>query len=309
MDTPAQRASLFASLLLHAGLLYWSEWWPEEKGEEILIELALVAPGSPGNQNSEPEISPHPETPIAAKPTPRPAAPKAAPMGRRAPAPEPAPAKPAPAPANPTPTPPQSFQDWQRSRRSAMFGGFRPSAGALNGHDAITRHGRDRCEPLRTRDVDIVIVLYDASGSLTPMGKSQALSCGTQAARHAIEAGGKVVVGTFANGAFFTEPTDDFFEVQAALRTFVDPRGSVLPARQLDRYLSPDKVAELVIVSDGWVEISTESLIWYRYFLEMNRENRGRMFTVGNPGRREAVHKLRNIGFDVYMYSQIRTAR
>ena len=40
----------------------------------------------------------------------------------------------------------------------------------------------------------------------------------------------------------------------------------------------------------------------YRYFLELNPENRGYLYTLGVPGHPAVTSAMRDIGFDIYVY-------
>jgi len=201
-----------------------------------------------------------------------------------------------------------SFRDWQRQQRRFLPGARVIPGGGQGGADLISRQGRDKCEPLFPRHADLVLLLFDASGSLSEAMTAQALSCAQQAAKAALAVGAEVVVGTFARDLSLHPPTRDLSDVQVALRSATDRTATMLPARQLQSFLDrdPNAVVELVIVSDGWIPNTDEVLNWYRYFLELHPDNRGTMYTVGQQGHREAVDALRGIGFDVFQYDQIR---
>lgn len=298
------RTSLGLSLLLHALVLaLLSITWPEEKPKEKTIALQLVAAGppktSPVASAPEPQAS-HPK-PTAARP--RSSVPPA-PTGE-APV---AIAEPVPAPPSPTPVPaPRSFRDWQRANRSFLPPSRLQGAGGALGEDPMSSRGRDRCEPVPGRKPGAVYLLFDSSGSMSPIRRAQALSCAHQYAKASIGAGAIVVVANFARSTIFSQPTREMFEVEAALRAASDATATQLPTKELLPAfdLSGGDGADLVIVSDGMFATTPDILVWYRYFLEASPENRGLMYTVGTPGPRESVSRLRDIGFDVFMYEEL----
>ncbi|MEN0067688.1 MAG: hypothetical protein AAGA48_36505 [Myxococcota bacterium] len=288
-------ASLAASLALHlVGLLLSAVVWPplEPPPPPEVVELALVAQGRPDAKSPPaPERAPdRPATPAPA-PDPRPA--PRAPTGDR------------PPPAEPVPQPPQSFAAWQAQRRSRYLPArSQYPQGAIDGRAPIHRPGRRRCDPPEARNAERVYLLFDTSGSMEGIGRSQALTCAQQYAKRALDAGAEIVVGNFARTVRFAEPTRNMLDVQLALRALNDPTATRLPGRELQAYFQqvPDVPADLVIISDGLVMTEREVLIWYRFFLEMHPENRGIMYTVGNRGARNAVTQLRGLGFDVHAY-------
>ena len=162
-------------------------------------------------------------------------------------------------------------------------------------------------DPPQGRQPDRVYLLFDTSGSMSTMLRSQALACAHQYASGALASGAEVVVGNFALGSTFSDPTRDLMDVEIALRGASDGRSTVLPTRELQPFLDqdPGAVADLVIISDGWFQTDRQVVVWYRYFLDLNPNNRGTMFTVGTPGHRAGTGPLRSLGFDVYMYEQI----
>lgn len=302
-----RQVSYAASVLVHAAVVLWLGWWWPEEPDEKPIELQLVQRGDrpvPGDAPAAPAAPAPPQPPRPPKKTPPPA-----PSGDHAVAVEPPSEVEPPAPAPPRPTPaPTSFADWQRSRASSLLPSRLPPGGSPDGQDLASRQGRDRCVPPTGRRVDRVYLLFDSSGSMTDNRQAEALGCAHQYARAALEGGAEVVVGNFARGVEFTAPTRDPLDIESALRGLSDKRATVLPGRELQPFLdaAPGAVADLVIVSDGWFEAAPEVLIWYRYFLDLNHENRGTMYTVGAPGHRAAVSALRDLGFDVYVYDQVR---
>ncbi|HHO50245.1 MAG TPA: hypothetical protein ENK18_05065 [Deltaproteobacteria bacterium] len=177
--------------------------------------------------------------------------------------------------------------------------------GTAEGVDGLTRAGRSRCEPPPHRRPELLYLLFDSSGSMNELRQAQALSCAQQYARAVLATGAPVVVVNFALDSTFSPPTHDMLDVQIALRAASDNRATVLPTRGLQSFFDPSIAADLVIVSDGIFRTTPDVLIWYSYFLELNPDNRGTMYTVGSPGHREAVGRLRDIGFDVYMYEQL----
>jgi hypothetical protein len=302
-------AAWLGSLLIHAVLLGLFALWPDPPPPPRILELALIRPdegdeeGVPPPTEAEPEPSPPTQSPVppTQRPTPRPQ-----PQPTLPPSPEPSPT---PLP-QPQPAPPQtSFRDWRRSQASAFLPTAEPiGQGGAHGSDLAQDQGRDRCVPAPHRRFDVLFLLFDASGSMTGMGRAQALSCAQQYAQAALDQGAHVIVGTFALDTIWAPPTRRLMDIQAALRAAIDARHTALPTREFGALVdqAPGAVAELVVVSDGWFVADTEVLIWYRYFLEANGENRATMYTVGAPGHREAVRRLRSIGFDVFVYEQIR---
>jgi hypothetical protein len=304
-------ASVAGSLALHALLLLLLDLWPDPPPPPPeVIELSLVRPGDGDEEGVPATTKPSPEPPAPpTPPTPPKPRPEASPPPAPALPPSPAPST-VPLPQPPSPSPrPRSFREWQQSRASAFLPTAEPVAdGGAHGTDLIQRRGRDRCEPQPYRRFDVLFLLFDASGSMSDMGRAQALSCAHQYARAALERGAPVIVGTFARDAVFAPPTRRLLDVQAALRSAIDASATVLPTRQLGPLLdaAPGATAELVVVSDGWFVADDEVLVWYRYFLEANRDNRATMYTVGAPGQRDAVRRLQGIGFDVFIYDQLR---
>ncbi len=311
-----RRISLLASVLVHAMLAWWVDPLPDPPPEDTVLEVAFVRMAPPGPDGgpppSEAQDDAQPE-PQPARPPPTPSPPASAvppaPTGRRFAALDRG--------AQGTDTPnlrsdptPRSFRDWQRNQRAGAA--WAPSipvgGGAADGQDLLTQRGRDRCEPPGPRrSPEVVYLLFDSSGSMSSVRQAQALSCAGQVAEAALEAGAEVVVANFARNVTFYPPSRRLFDIQAALRGGSDRTATVLPARQLQPFFDqrPGADADLVIVSDGWFETPRDVLIWYEYFLEMNTDNRGMMFTVGTPGAQVGVGPLRELGFDVYMYEQI----
>lgn len=318
-ETPADRSrrrreiSFVASVLAHAAVLLAIDAWPEAPPEPRKLEVELVRLGDPDREPGPPAA---PETPdevqaaAAEKPRPRPrqrrTAPRVAPDGVLPPAPEPGPTV-----APEAPPEPQSFAAFQRGRTSKYLPSGTPlgtGGGRADGNGSLDVRGRDRCEPPPDRRFEVLYLLYDSSGSMSEIRRAQALSCAHQYARAAVEAGAEVVVGNFARGTTFVGPTRSMFDIEAALRSTSDSSATMLPSRELQPFLdrAPDADAELVIISDGMFPSAPDVLVWYRYYFEMNRENRAAMYTVGTPGYRPSVQALRSIGFDVFMYEQIR---
>ena len=306
---------MVGSLVAHALLLLLFSLVPARQAPERIMELSLVQQGDPTKDGGQPptaEPPPKPSPPEPQPPTPRPT-PPVAPDGQLAAAEAVPPRPPAPRsePTPPQPDAPLSFRDWQRQNRSAFLPSraIQPDGGGQpDGRDYITQRGRDRCEPPAGRPAQVVYLLFDSSGSMNSASRAQALSCANQYARSVLASGALVVVGNFARGVSFSGPTRDILDIEIALRAASDPRYTNLPARELQPVLaqSSGRVADLVIISDGWFATPREVLVWYRYFLELGAENRGIMYTVGTPGRRQAVAQLRSLGFDVYEYQPIR---
>lgn len=306
--------SVLAALLLHAvtlavlTLVVRPPLERPELPEERVIQLELSAPGqvaSPDPPAGEPEAAPPPPPPTPRAPAPTPSAP-VAPRGELAVAP-PAPTAP---PPTPTPSKPTSFKQWSQ-QRTAAASKYLPrglpdesGGGTPDGRDRLNAVGQDRCEPRTSRQVDVVYLLFDSSGSMSPRVMAQALSCAHQYARESIGRGAYVVVGNFARGSKFSPATRDLNEVEFSLRDNADYRGTIIPARELGPFLNqyPDATADLVIISDGWVQNAREVIPWYAYFMELNPDNRGFMYSVGSPGDPEFSRALRSLGFDVYVY-------
>lgn len=304
------RNSYVAAALLH-GVLYFlpdPRQTPEPPPKDERIELALVSSAPPApDDGAQAAASPTPQPPEP-RPVPKVAAAKPVPSAPTGsvplPSPRPEPVAPTPQP----PAPPMSFREWQQRNRRFLPGARVVQGGGQGGDDLISRQGRDRCEPMFSRRADLVLLLFDASGSLSEAMTAQALSCAQQAAKAGLDQGAEVVVGTFARDVALHPPTRNLGDVQVALRAATDRTATTLPARELQHFLDRDPNArvELVIVSDGWIPNTDDVLNWYRYFLESNPDNRGTMYTVGQRGHREAVDALRSIGFDVFQYDQIR---
>ena len=307
------RASYVLALLAHGGLfLVGDPRQVPERPKDERIELALVSSAPPAEVDGA-EAAPPPSPQPTPPPTPQVAAVKPVPVAPTGwlPPPTPVPTTPNPRPQPTQPAPPTSFREWQRQQRNYLPSQRVVPGGGQGGGDMISRQGRDRCEPMYPLPVDVVYLLFDASGSLSEAMTAQALSCAQQAAQAALRQGAVIVVGTFARDVQLSQPTTRYSDVQVALRSLTDRTATVLPARELQQYVdrAPGARSELVIVSDGWIPNTDEVLNWYRYFLEINPDNRGTMYTVGQSGHREAVDALRSIGFDVFQYDQIQGGR
>lgn len=307
------RASYVLALLAHGGLfLVGDPRQVPERPKDERIELALVSSAPPAEVDGA-EAAPPPSPQPTPPPTPQVAAVKPVPVAPTGwlPPPTPVPTTPNPRPQPTQPAPPTSFREWQQQQRNYLPSQRVVPGGGQGGSDMISRQGRDRCEPMYPLPVDVVYLLFDASGSLSEAMTAQALSCAQQAAQAALRQGAVIVVGTFARDVQLSQPTTRYSDVQVALRSLTDRTATVLPARELQQYVdrAPGARSELVIVSDGWIPNTDEVLNWYRYFLELNPDNRGTMYTVGQSGHREAVDALRSIGFDVFQYDQIQGGR
>jgi len=298
-------ASYAASALVHlvgAVLLWWAGPLNPPPPEEKRISIELVAQGRGPQQHAAMAVQP-PSAPPS-QPTPVRPRPKAPPAPRgTVPLPlpvDPSPA-PVPAPVSPVQSPTTSFRDWQAAR---MDGVPLPSGGR-GGTDLVSSKGKDRCEPARASD--LVILLYDASGSMADTRRAQGIHCARQYAQGAIARGAQVVVGSFGLTSAFSPPTRDVSDIDFALRAQVDARGTVLPARELFPWIdnAQGKVMDLVIVSDGYIPPSREVVDAYSYFLDLHPQNRGVMYTVGQPGQRAIENELRDLGFDVFVYQQL----
>jgi hypothetical protein len=307
----AKAMGLGLSLALHAVLFVLPHELPEPEPEERVLDVAFVPRGDPTKPIGPPRGVPTPSPEVAVRAQPRrlpvlpaPTTPPA-PTGDR-PLPSPVPAPPSPAPA------PLSFRDFERSQRSSFLprGALDGTGGGAldGGSEALVSRGRDRCQPRPGRRFEVLYLLFDSSGSMSSTGRAQALACANQYVRAAIGSQASIVVANFARDVRFTGPTTSSFDVEAALREPTDGRATILPSRELQPFLdaAPGAISELVIVSDGMFLTTPEILIWYQYFLELHDENRGTMYTVGTPGYRPSVAELRGIGFDVFVYEQIR---
>lgn len=305
-QTPRQ-VSVLVALALHA-LFLWYAPVPRAPEPERLIELALVQRGSgPGDAPVlAPEVGPPeaPQPPAAATPTARPA--PQAPEGTLFPAL-------AKSQQGAVPRVRASAASLRAAQlKHAARSTAPPVVGGDGGRDLATSRGRERCEPTAgRRPPQVVYLLFDSSGSMDQVRQAQALSCAHQYARFSIEAGAQILVANFARDVTFFPPTRTLFDVEAALRGTSDKRATILPSRELGRFFdqAADAAADLVIVSDGWFETPKDVLIWYSYFLELNPDNRGLMFTVGSPGHRAATGPLRGIGFSVLEYQPMRAGR
>jgi Mg-chelatase subunit ChlD len=282
--------------------------WPVEKPQpEPIIELTVLDLG-----DADEEVAPHlPPSPAPAPPSPKPVK-IAATRAATAPSEAVAAVQPAAEPvevaeiATEADRPaPSTFRDWQASRRAPFL--------TLSAADVVSgsgpggaRKGVDRCDPPKGRRSELVYLLFDSSGSMTTTSGPNALTCAHQYAKGALEAGAEVLVVNFARESTFFEPTRSLFDVEVALRSGPDPTATNLPSQELQPFVDrrADAVADLVIVSDGIFDDS-QIRTWYGWFMELNPDNRGRMFTVGGAGARESVTALRSLGFDVYMYEPL----
>jgi len=288
------RIPFVLSALTHL-LLLWVQPPVTEKREEVrVMELALVQRGDgPGKEPAEAAVeqsTPPPPRPRSSTPVP--------------------PAPTADRPLEPTPTPqpqmPTSFGEWSRNQRAAvpLLANQRNFSGGSRGSDVAGSKGKKRCVPFHQRRVDVVYLLFDSSGSMSQARHSQALGCAHQYAKAAMEHGAWVIVGNFAAYTDFYPPTRNMTDVEIALRGASDARATVLPTTRLTQLFdhNPHAVADMVIVSDGYILNYGELLPSYRYFLEINKENRGYMYTVGSPGHPAVTQALQEIGFDVFIY-------
>jgi hypothetical protein len=300
--------------------LNWSPTPPPPPPDKVL-EVAFVSQGDePGELEAVPE-PPEPEPPTP----PTEATDAVAEVAEVAPQPQPVVQPPSPKPPDvrfpalqaaadrpnrPTPSvhaPQTDFATWQRQRMAHVLPDHVPdplAGGAIDGTASIDTQGTDRCEPAENRSIGRLYLLFDSSGSMSSQRRAQALSCAQQYAQAAIDRGADVVVGNFANGSSFSEPTRDPTEVAFAIRADTDPRRTVLPSRELNPFFDdqPNATADLVILSDGEIENLRSVLPWYRYFLEMTPGNRGYLYTLGFPARPEPAAMLREIGFEIYVY-------
>lgn len=199
----------------------------------------------------------------------------------------------------------QAFESWQTARMAGLIpDALEDPGGERTGTAVVTTHGMERCEPVSGRRVDGLYLLFDASGSMSETLLAQALACAQQYAEAAVARGGYVVVGTFARTSRFSPPTRDLTEVAFALRATTDPTATILPSRELGTYFEAQRPAhtDLVILSDGMIPNLREVLPWYRYYLELDPENRAYLFTLGSPGHPDVTAALRDIGFEIVVY-------
>lgn len=306
------RASLVVSVALHAALVAMIgqiRLPPPEPPPPRMLELELRSHGPrPADVSGDPappdEVPPEPTPPKVQPQPPKPPQP--------APAPPPAPEG-AVAPAPRAPEPPKTFAEYRQQRFARFEGSLRelskvsPGGGAPDARDTTTNPGRDRCEPPETRRPQVVYLLFDSSGSMDSIQRREALTCARQYAKASLESGALVVVGNFAGTSTFAPPTRDLTDIEFALRSGTNPRATLIPSRELDRFVdaNPRVLADLVIVSDGYISNYRDALNWYRYFLELNPDNRGLMFTIRTPGPREVVDAFQDIGFEVHIYRML----
>ena len=289
---------------------------PEPEPDRVL-QVAFISRGSEdGHQEAA-----APEPAAAPMPTPQPSP-------RRAPTVSPAPVATQPQPSEVAPperfpalvaaaqirpsqpvdllAPPDSFEAWEQRRTDRAIPAHlhHRGGGSLDGVASIDSEGVDRCEPAEGRVVERLYLLFDSSGSMSSQLRNQALSCAQQYARAVIDAGGEVVVGNFARSSSFAPATRNPTEVAFALRADNDARATLLPSADLNPFFNeaPDSRADLMILSDGMIPNYRSVLPWYRYFLEINPENRGYLYTLGTRGPPEVTSALRKIGFEIYVY-------
>ncbi len=293
------RVPFIVSALLHALLLVFSPPDRPDPPKERIMELALVQRGdgnAPSAATAAAETRPTPKQQSKAVETTPPA-----PQGVRPKAPESTPQAP--------PATPSTFAEWSQNQRSAVpsMATLPADGGGQRGRDLSSSRGRKKCAPFHQRRVDVVYLLFDSSGSMSPMRHSQALGCAHQYAKAAMDSGAWVIVGNFAASTHFSQPTRNMTDVEIALRGPSDARATILPTKGLGRLFdhNPRAVGDMVIVSDGYIINYNDLLPSYRYFLELNPNNRGYMYTVGSPGHPAVTRALEEIGFDVYIYQTL----
>jgi hypothetical protein len=324
---------MLVSMVVHSLVVTFVEIEkPQPPPKDEPVELTLLAepvPGEEGGGDVDATVAPEP----AASPPPTPSKKKAQERVRKAPevpqlakladmaladaspdaevvetpAEQPVPPTP-PTEAQPNTTPRMSFSSWmaEQSKGIPGLGAHAPRLehGGGVGRDRVRSRGTKQCVPTADRMPEIVYLLIDSSGSMTADWRAQAISCAHQYARAAMAHGAKVAVGNFADRATFTEPTDDMTELGAALRLRSNGQGTTLPAAQLgplfDSYVSLP--ADLVVLSDGALPNYREAMPWYQYFLDINSNNRGYLYTVGFEGPREVTAAFESWGFEVFVY-------
>ncbi len=305
-------ATGLASLLLHSAGLYGMSLTnlslPPKEEEPKVLQIALVQRGAdpskpaaepPAAPEAEPEPTPKPQPQVAeVRPQPAPPQPVVTPP------PMPLPVAPAPSPFS---SRPKSFADFRQRRMSSFVSGKIPDPGGTPDGDRSSNRGTDKCVPAPGRKLDRLYLLYDSSGSMSGSLRGQALRCAQQYAKEAIDGGATVVVGNFARHASFIPPTTNMSDVSFALREDNDYRATVLPSTELYQFFdsSPDLRSDLVILSDGYIPNYRETLSSYRYFFDLNSDNRAYLYTLGTPGHPEVTAALRKLGFEIYIYRVI----
>ncbi|MCB9674752.1 MAG: hypothetical protein H6737_06520 [Alphaproteobacteria bacterium] len=305
------------SLFVHAlGAVGLAQVHLAERTEPRVLQVAFVSHGEQeGDKEAGPTepVEPTPaDAPVAAarpspKTSPAPVAPQPVEVGPELPEVRfPALARAAKAPAKPVPVEAtKDFASWQKARMAHVMPSRIPDGGGSpDGTAAVDSEGTDRCVPAPGRQVERLYLLFDSSGSMSDQLRAQALSCAQQYASAVIDGGGVVVVGNFARAAKFFPATRSMTDVAFALREDADPRATVLPSRELNPFFDqdPGARADLVILSDGYIPNFRDVLPWYRYFVELDPENRGYLYTLGAKGHPEVTEALRRIGFDIYVY-------
>lgn len=311
--------ALAVSVVLHLLLLWSLPDKPVPPPKDKVIEVTFLAEPRAGDKSAGPDadVGAPQKKPPPAPPQPRPkpkpakiskpkakpvpAAPKAVPTDEPAPAPSEA-AEPA------TEEMPKSFAAWQASQKKGLpgLGKQRPAIVGLEGRgeDLARSRGTKRCGPRGSRLPDVLYLLIDSSGSMTPEWQSQALTCAHQYARKVVEAGGLVSVGNFAERTTFTRPSQDFTDIASMLRLRTNGHQTRLPGKELGPLLDAhaNLEADLVVLSDGYLPNTREAMTWYRYFLKVNPENRGYLYTIGLAAPREVTDAFSMAGFDVLVY-------
>lgn len=314
------RSATLLSLMLHGLVLYTypdREPPPEPLPPDPVMALTLLAEPTPGGPEGSAEASVAPMSTEISKPDPRPPSRKRAPTPPKPPEVPPAPADPAVAEPQPratsqgAPPPAPSFRSWQAQRTRGLpgFGSRTPTPRGLGGQgrDRARSRGTKRCTPHVDRIPEVVYLLIDSSGSMDSGWGALAVSCAQQYARAAMAGGALVGVGNFAERATFTRPTRDMVDVNVALRTNNNGQGTQLPARQLGPLFQAHEHlrGDLVLLSDGYLPNYRDAMPWYLYFLDMNAQNRGYLYSIGSAAPQQVTAAFENSGFQVFTYLPI----
>lgn len=306
------------SLALHGIGAYGLTTLPDRPlpKEPETLRIQLISQGEPAedDQTSAPDVAkaaPETTKPVEAPPTPAPPTPKPTPAPTPAPpaetvaAPSPLGTLPMQRPTRPTaPSPPTSFAQFRQRRMSSFVPNTFQTFGGHRGTDRSHNNDRDRCEPFPHRRLQRLYLLYDTSGSMVGQLEDQALRCAHQYASAALEQGADVVVGNFAGYTTLFPPTRDRTTIGAALRDDNDHTATVLPSTELYRYFDqdPTMVSDLVILSDGYIPNIDGVAASYSYFLDLNADNRGYLYTLGAKAHPQVTDQMQDLGFDVYVY-------
>jgi hypothetical protein len=310
---PMRSAGLVSVLVHLLAVMYLPSYTRTPKEPDAVVELTLLAEPAPGENAGgsdvpEPVVTQAAEAPPPQKPAPQ--RPAKAPSAVKAPVSEVEPTlqTPEPVAAAPAPPRPTTFSGWQSARHRSLPGlGPRLPIGTGRGgrgQDLVRSRGTKQCLPRGGQLPEVVYLLIDSSGSMNGDWQAQAISCAHQYIKAAMAGGASIAIGNFADQSTFTAPTRDMVDIGIALRGRSNGRGTALPAAQLGAVFEPQAGlhADLVILSDGVLPNYRDAMPWYEYFLDLNSENRGYLYTVGSEGPKEVTHAFENAGFEVYVY-------